>query len=130
MKKALVVIDVQREYSTPGRPFFLKGIDSSLENIRKILKGARQAEIPVIHVQHLQEGRYFRLTKSTQNSSKDLSRSPEKVRSLRLIFPVFQVMSFAPKWKHWPTMKLLWWDITRSCVVSRRSLTGIIGVLK
>jgi ureidoacrylate peracid hydrolase len=59
MKKALVVIDVQREYNTPGRLFCLKGIEKSLAKIQEVLKGARSAGIPIIHVRHLQDGNIF-----------------------------------------------------------------------
>jgi ureidoacrylate peracid hydrolase len=58
-KPTLVVIDIQKEYVTPGRPFFLTGIAPSLSNARALLEHARQQGWPVVHVQHLQEGPLF-----------------------------------------------------------------------
>ncbi|SFS30676.1 cysteine hydrolase family protein [Marininema halotolerans] len=58
-KNALVVIDVQREYVTEGRPFYLQGIEPSLNNIQKVLAKARQDGWEIIHVRHLQEGNIF-----------------------------------------------------------------------
>ncbi len=55
----LVVIDAQREYTTPGRPFNLAGIEPSLRNCGRILEHARKAGWTVIHVQHCQDGQIF-----------------------------------------------------------------------
>ena len=59
LKPTLVVIDIQREYVTPGRPFFLSGIAPSLSNARTLLRHARTQGWSVIHVQHLQDGPLF-----------------------------------------------------------------------
>ena len=59
MKKALVVIDIQREYISPGRSFNIQGISPSLQNAYDILQFARQASWPIVHVQHLQNGDLF-----------------------------------------------------------------------
>src|SRR3954454_24591524 len=50
----LINIDIQREYTTPGRPFYLNGIEPSLANCRRLLAHARRHRWPVIHVRHLQ----------------------------------------------------------------------------
>lgn len=55
----LVVIDIQKEYVTPGRPFNLTGIGPSLLNARQLLQHARGGHWSVVHVQHLQEGAVF-----------------------------------------------------------------------
>lgn len=57
--KALVVIDVQKEYTTPGRRFHIKDIAASLENAQSMLAVARENGWPVIHVKHQQEGEVF-----------------------------------------------------------------------
>jgi ureidoacrylate peracid hydrolase len=57
--KALVVIDIQREYATPGRLFHIAGIDQSLHNANMLLQHAREQGWPVVHVQHLQDGDLF-----------------------------------------------------------------------
>ena len=55
----LVMIDVQREYATPGRPFYLKEMAPSLENCRRLLAHARASSWPVAHVRHVQDGQLF-----------------------------------------------------------------------
>ncbi|MFJ3045390.1 isochorismatase family protein [Herbaspirillum chlorophenolicum] len=60
--KALVVIDIQKEYTTPGRRFHIQNIDRSLENARAMLNLARESGWPIVHVKHLQEGEVFNPT--------------------------------------------------------------------
>ena len=55
----LVMIDIQNEYVTPGRPFHLAGIQPSLARALELLGHARAAGWPIIHVQHLQGGAVF-----------------------------------------------------------------------
>lgn len=55
----LIVIDVQREYTTPGRPFYLNGIEESLENCRRVLAHARTMSWPIAHIRHVQDGQLF-----------------------------------------------------------------------
>jgi nicotinamidase-related amidase len=57
--KVLVVIDIQKEYITEGRPFFIKSIRPSLENAKKVLNYAREKKWRIIHARHLQEGNIF-----------------------------------------------------------------------
>ncbi|KAF1041983.1 MAG: Maleamate amidohydrolase [Herbaspirillum frisingense] len=57
--KALVVIDIQKEYTTPGRRFHIKGIGGSLENAMAMLNVARENGWPIVHVKHAQEGEIF-----------------------------------------------------------------------
>lgn len=52
MKKILILVDIQKEYITPGRPFFLNGIEPSLENCRRLLVHARKNHWELIHIQH------------------------------------------------------------------------------
>lgn len=53
MKKLiLLLIDIQKEYITPGRPFYLNGIESSLAKCRELLSFARENGWGIIHVQH------------------------------------------------------------------------------
>lgn len=59
MNKALVLIDIQREYVTPGRSFQIQGIGPSLENAYNMLQFARSNGWPIVHVQHLQDGDLF-----------------------------------------------------------------------
>ena len=48
----LIAIEIQREYTTKGRPYFMEGIDESLENCRKVLTHAREKNWTVAHVRH------------------------------------------------------------------------------
>ncbi len=59
MSPVLVVIDIQKEYTTEGRPFHLSEIAPSLKNAGYMLTHARDAAWPVVHVQHLQDGSIF-----------------------------------------------------------------------
>lgn len=59
MKKALLVIDIQREYVTAGRSFNIQGIGPSLQQAYGVLQFARQVGWPIVHVQHLQDGDLF-----------------------------------------------------------------------
>ncbi len=56
-KSVLVVIDAQREYVDGVLP--LVGIDQALEEGAKLLKRARAAKIPVVHVVHHGAGQLF-----------------------------------------------------------------------
>lgn len=55
----LVLIDVQKEYVTPGRPFFLSDIGPSLQNCRLLLASARRNGLRILHIQHLGDGPVF-----------------------------------------------------------------------
>lgn len=48
----LVLIDIQKEYTTPERPYYLSGIEPSLENCRQLLAFARKKRWEIIHIQH------------------------------------------------------------------------------
>ena len=52
----LIVIDIQKEYITPGRPFYLNGIQENLENAKKVLKFCRaKSDWSIAHVQHFRQ---------------------------------------------------------------------------
>lgn len=52
MKNVLVLIDIQMELISPGRVYYLDGIEPSLENCRAMLNYARKSEWEIIHIQH------------------------------------------------------------------------------
>jgi nicotinamidase-related amidase len=52
MRNVLVLIDIQQEYTTVGRPYYLKGIEPSLANCRQLLTHARNSNWDICHVQH------------------------------------------------------------------------------
>ena len=59
MINVLVVIDIQKEYVTEGRPFYIRNIGSSLKSAKATLEYARTKVWKIIHVQHIQEGNLF-----------------------------------------------------------------------
>jgi nicotinamidase-related amidase len=59
VKPILVVIDIQKEYVTEGRPYFIAGIGPSLERAKGVLSAARADGWDVVHVRHLQDGDVF-----------------------------------------------------------------------
>ncbi len=60
MKTALLLIDIQNDYFKGGRSELVKPLDA-LCNAEKALKIAREKEMPIIHVQHIntREGASF-----------------------------------------------------------------------
>ena len=52
MSNILIIIDIQKEYITLGRPFHLNGIDDSLTRASAALKFARDNGWDIVHVQH------------------------------------------------------------------------------
>ncbi|WP_196593466.1 isochorismatase family cysteine hydrolase [Pectinatus sottacetonis] len=59
MSNILVVVDIQKEYITKGRAFYINNIGKSLTNAKKILEKARKEKWNVIHIKHLQDGKIF-----------------------------------------------------------------------
>jgi ureidoacrylate peracid hydrolase len=55
----LVVIDIQKEYTTPGRSFYLETAGPSLHNAARVLAHARSNRWEVVHIRHLQDGEIF-----------------------------------------------------------------------
>jgi ureidoacrylate peracid hydrolase len=55
----LVCIDIQKEYETEGRPFFIRGVGKSLDNGKKILAHARRNDWKIYHVRHERDGEPF-----------------------------------------------------------------------
>lgn len=51
-KNMLILIDIQKEYISEERPFYLKGIEPSLERCKQLLLFARLNNWEVVHVQH------------------------------------------------------------------------------
>ena len=55
----LIAIEIQREHTTLGRPYFMEGTDESLENCRAVLTHAREKNWSIAHVRHEQPGSIF-----------------------------------------------------------------------
>ncbi|MDA0261845.1 MAG: isochorismatase family protein, partial [Proteobacteria bacterium] len=58
----LIAIDIQREYTTEGRPYFINGVEPSVKNCQRVLEHARAQRWPVAHIRHLQSGHVFNET--------------------------------------------------------------------
>jgi len=54
--KILLVVDIQKEIKTKGRPYFIENLSESISNAKILLEHARKQGWPVCHVQHLQDG--------------------------------------------------------------------------
>lgn len=59
MKQLILAVDIQNEYITEGRPFYIPNIQESLNNIEKIFSVARDSNILIWHMQHKQTGSVF-----------------------------------------------------------------------
>jgi ureidoacrylate peracid hydrolase len=57
--RVLLVVDIQKEYVTKGRPFFIESIGPSIDNAKKVLSHARTLGWPIVHVKHVQKGEIF-----------------------------------------------------------------------
>lgn len=55
----LVLVDIQKEYITKGRPFYLETIEESLNNLKKLLAHARQNKWKIFHMAHKQNADCF-----------------------------------------------------------------------
>lgn len=55
----LLCLDMQREYSVPGRPLFSEGVEVQVERCREILAAARAACWRIVHVQMHRQGALF-----------------------------------------------------------------------
>ncbi len=53
------MIDIQKEYTSEERSFFIPGIDVSLKQAHTLLVESRKKGCPIIHVKHLQTGEIF-----------------------------------------------------------------------
>lgn len=54
-KPVLIVIDIQKEYLTPGRSYQLSDVGPSLVQARGVLNQARAQGWVIVHVKHLNE---------------------------------------------------------------------------
>lgn len=57
MRNILILIDIQKEYTTEGRTFYLKGIESSLKQCSEMLQHARSNAWDIVHIQHSNQGK-------------------------------------------------------------------------
>lgn len=59
MSAVLVLVDLQKEYTTPDSPFYLDNIEPALGNLRKLQDHARKNSWHIIHIKHQQNAEIF-----------------------------------------------------------------------
>lgn len=91
----LVAIDIQREYTTEGRPFYLKGIKESLGNCKAVLDHARAQRWPVAHVRHIQKGHVFSETNSCSMFVEGFEPLPHEFLFTKSNFTCYSCAGFA-----------------------------------
>lgn len=55
----IVAVEIQREYTTAGRPYYLQQVEQPLGNCRRLFAHARANRWPVIHVRQIGHGHLF-----------------------------------------------------------------------
>lgn len=99
----LVLVDVQKEYVSPGRPFFLESIGQSLENLRKLLAHARQKDWRIIHLRHEQNGDNFAYGSEFAEPIAGFEAEPGEYDLVKSNFSCFsnrEFQSLMDKWRH------------------------------
>lgn len=94
-KKILVAIDIQREYTTPGRPFYLECAGPSLVKAQQVLATARQLDWPIIHVKHLQSGSVFNPNSFYSNYVEEFRPIPGEIQITKSKFSCYSNAEFA-----------------------------------
>lgn len=59
MANILIVIDMQKEYISEGRRFFIPSYESSMKNALNMLNNARKKQWEIIHIKHYQNNDIF-----------------------------------------------------------------------
>ena len=88
---AVVVIDFTLAYTTPGSPFFAKGVVRAVADTVPLLEAARKAGIPVIHTKVMYHP-----------SGADGGWFVRKVPALRNLVPGEPLAEIDPRWPHFP----------------------------
>ncbi|MFB6209371.1 MAG: cysteine hydrolase family protein [Candidatus Nanohaloarchaea archaeon] len=55
MSTALIVIDMQKEYSDSERPLHISGVETVAENVKRLLEFFRSEDMEIIHVRHISD---------------------------------------------------------------------------
>lgn len=92
--KSLIVIDIQREYTIPGRTFHIKSIGASLNQAYTMLQFARMEGWPIVHVQHLQDGEIFNPASDTSDFVDGFAPEPGEVHAIKGNFSSFSSPAF------------------------------------
>jgi ureidoacrylate peracid hydrolase len=92
--KALVVIDIQREYISAGRAFHIASIAPSLHNAYLMLTYARREGWPIIHVQHLQDGDLFGTSSDTSGFIDGFMPEPGEAHATKGNYSAFSSPTF------------------------------------
>src|SRR3989339_1148925 len=94
MEKLILAIDIQNEYISEGRPFFIPGIKASLEKIKTIFSVARENGTPIWHMQHKQKGSVFNETSELANFIKDFEPLADEKFFVKDMYSCFSSKDF------------------------------------
>ncbi len=97
--KTLVVIDIQKEYTTEGRPFRIESIGPSLSNAKIVLEKARAENWQIIHVQHLQEGDLFNHKSELSNFVAGFEPQGRELKVIKNNYSSYSAETFAEAMK-------------------------------
>lgn len=95
MKNVLLVIDIQKEYATKGRPFHINGIEQSLANAILVLDHARKNNWEIIHIKHLQDGNIFNVNHNESNYIEGFKPMDNEKEFIKRNFSCFSNPDFA-----------------------------------
>jgi nicotinamidase-related amidase len=93
--RVLVVVDIQREIETEGRPYFIHDLKGSLQNARRVLQHARSCAWTVYHVRHLQEGDLYGHDSPLSLAISGLERGESEVEFIKSDYSCFSSLPFA-----------------------------------
>ena len=54
-KRALILVDWQNEWVDPDSPYFIGGIDDTIDNVNELIKYCRQNKYKIIFTRHIEE---------------------------------------------------------------------------
>ncbi len=94
-KPVLVVIDIQKEYNTSGRAFFIQNIGSALTQAKRVLSFARENNWSIIHVRHMQDGSIFNINESYSEFIEGFEPKNNEVQVQKGNFSCFSSEEFA-----------------------------------
>ena len=92
----LVLIDVQQEYFTKGRPFFLERGAPTLRKARNLLRSARAEGWTIIHVQHIQDAGVFEKGSTAADCVKGFSPLPGEHHVIKSQLSSYSAPEFGP----------------------------------
>jgi nicotinamidase-related amidase len=97
IKKLILVIDIQNEYISEGRPFHIKEIADSLNTAKQLIQSARDKNIPLWHIAHKQEGKVFSKESELSGFIAGFEPQKEELVFIKDLYSCFSSKEFAEK---------------------------------